>query len=229
MSREARVQYVYSELLKRGLNPVAAAAVTGHLIEESGYFAPDVVAGQRRGDSGTAFGIAQWRGPRLTGLQKFAAARGKPISDINTQIDYIFHEGESGSDLGARRALAQLKNARTLDEATAAFAHFERPSGYSSRNPRNIDTFGKRLSHAQSVLSMFGKGASTPGYGAPPSFDVAPKGDDKIYGFSPNTVKGQNPSNPAYGVGYSDAYGKYNTGRGYTTFAGDPYLEGDPY
>ena len=37
MAMNPRVQHAYNYLMNKGLNPVAAAAITGHLIEESGF------------------------------------------------------------------------------------------------------------------------------------------------------------------------------------------------
>jgi hypothetical protein len=98
-------------------------------------------------DGGIGLGIAGWNGDRLEQLKRFAAARGKSQNDFATQADFIFHEMENG-DAGARRAGEELKNAKTLEEATAAFMHFERPRGYTPDNPRNGDSFAARYANA---------------------------------------------------------------------------------
>src|SRR5207342_708470 len=54
---------IYSSLLDKGYTSTAAAGITGNLWHESGGF------GGGAGDSGTAHGIAQWRGDRWTKMQ----------------------------------------------------------------------------------------------------------------------------------------------------------------
>lgn len=160
----AAAQFAYQRLLSHGVSPAYAAAAVGHLIEESGWFSPDVIAGNRRGDRGTAAYVAQWRGDRLANLQRFARSQNRPI-DLATQIDFIVHEGDAGLDSGAQRWLAEARSGRGgLQDGVAAFAHFERPAGYNVRNPRQIATFGKRLEHANAVAGLVGGAA--PGVGA---------------------------------------------------------------
>lgn len=55
----------------------------------------------------------------------------------------------------AGRAWRALQSAKTVEEATAAFVHFERPQGYTPGNPRNAHNFKGRLKFAKNLL---GKG-----------------------------------------------------------------------
>jgi hypothetical protein len=71
---------------QHGLSPLAASTVVGNLYQESG-FNPSAT-----GDSGSAFGLAQWRLDRQTGLRKFAATQNKPVTDPQVQIDYLVSE-----------------------------------------------------------------------------------------------------------------------------------------
>lgn len=130
---------------RHGLSPIAAAAVAGHGIQESGLRASGAV-----GDKGTAFGIFQWRGDRLDNLKRFAAENGSDWKDFNTQLDFAAWEGEHG-DAGARRAWKELQSAATLDEAVAAWMHFERPAGYTSDNPRGGHGYENRLAAARRI------------------------------------------------------------------------------
>lgn len=184
-------QYVIQRLIAHGIDPMYATAVAGHLIEESGGFDPRVIAGERRGDGGSAGYIAQWRGERLANLEAFARSQGRPL-DLDTQIDFLVYEGRSGLDAGAARWYKQAVSGQgNLADAVAAFAHFERPQGYTSDNPYGIATFEKRLGHANNVAGMAGQVDPSPigspaqpaGRGiATPSF-----GGGDVYGLDPFT------------------------------------------
>lgn len=39
-----------------------------------------------------AYGIASWNGPRQGDLQAFAAKKGLPVDDVNTQLDFVLTE-----------------------------------------------------------------------------------------------------------------------------------------
>jgi hypothetical protein len=130
---------------RHGLSPIAAAAVAGHAVQESGVQSSGAV-----GDKGTAFGVFQWRGDRLVNLKQFAGQQGKDWKDLATQLDFAAWEGQNG-DAGARRAWAELQSAQTLDDAVAAWMHFERPQGYSASNPRGGHGYSSRLSAARRI------------------------------------------------------------------------------
>lgn len=138
-----------------GISPQAAAAIVGHLIQESGLDTKAV------GDGGAAEGLAQWRDARLDELKRFAEGRGKDYQDFDTQIDFLIHEMRGG-DAGARRALEELRSARTLEDAVAAFMHFERPSGYTPDNPRAGHGWENRLANARRIAGVSGPDAVAP-------------------------------------------------------------------
>ena len=181
-------QYVIQRLIAHGISPMYATAVAGHLIEESGGFDPRVIAGERRGDGGTAGYIAQWRGERLANLEAFARSQGRPL-DLDTQIDFLVYEGRSGLDAGAARWYKQAVSGQgNLADAVAAFAHFERPQGYTSNNPYGIATFEKRLGHASNVAGLAGHvGAATMGSSARPAGQglPTPAAGNGVYGLNP--------------------------------------------
>ncbi|KQR30131.1 hypothetical protein ASF91_15045 [Rhizobium sp. Leaf155] len=139
---------------KHGFSPVAAAAVAGHGMQESGFNLDAV------GDQGTAFGAFQWRNERKANLQRFAATRGQDWKNLDTQLDFAVHE-LSTSEQTAGKALA---SATSLDDAVAAFMHFERPQGYSLANPRAGHGYSNRLAYAQSLIGNHseGEGARLP-------------------------------------------------------------------
>jgi hypothetical protein len=117
--------FVNSALIAKGYSPVAAAGIVGNTIHESGVD-PTAV-----GDNGTSGGIAQFHNERLANLKAFAAERGKPASDLQTQVDFIDHELHT-TETGT---LAKLQAAKTPEEAGAAFIDYERPQGWSPQNP----------------------------------------------------------------------------------------------
>ena len=105
--------------IKKGLSPHQAAGIVGNLIQESNLNT------KIKGDSGTSYGIAQWRGDRLIGLKNFAKELGTDISDFKTQLEYIWKELNSTH----KGALNGILNSRNLDEATTAFmSKFEKPN-----------------------------------------------------------------------------------------------------
>lgn len=170
MNAQQRVQTAYAHLINRGLEPMKAAAIVGHLIEESGAFDPNVISGERRGDNGTAAYAPQLRGDRLQNYERYVAERGLNAGDLGNQLDFVLHEGRSGLDAGAARAMKQLDSSTNLRDATAAFSHYERPAGYTLKNPYGIDTFDKRLGHAQKTYGMFGQQQGQPAPQGQPSY-----------------------------------------------------------
>lgn len=141
---------VMSFFQSKGLPPHAAAALAGHAKQESS-FNPGI-----KGDRGASLGLFQWQGGRRRALERFAAARGTSPTDLQTQLEFAWHEMETGADPGARRALQELKSANNLEEAVAAFMHFERPQGYKPGNPRGGHGFNNRLRFAQEFAANAG-------------------------------------------------------------------------
>lgn len=167
----SNVQTVQRRLIELGYSPVQVAGIIGNLQQESGStLNPNVV-----GDSGTAFGIAQWRGPRFQGLQSFAQQRGADWKDPALQADYIHHELNTTE----RRAGEMLRNAKSAEEATKAFIAFERPKGFSWDNPAAGHGWDNRLRNAYSMLSATpetdGTSTVTPDTTNVPSFMKSPE------------------------------------------------------
>lgn len=141
--------YAYQYFLNRGYSPQAAAGITGNLMVESGRFADDVIAGQRRGDQGSAAYAAQWRGERLDGLHNYAKQQGLAPTNLDAQLGYVDHEMRTGSDGGAGVAYRKLQTATTPQEAAQSFmTHFERPNA----NPE-INHIGLRQQYANNLYT----------------------------------------------------------------------------
>lgn len=116
---------IRSGLIQRGLPEHVADGFLMNFKDESGLNpglneAAPIVPGSRGG-----YGLAQWTGPRRVGLEQYAAKLGKPVSDINTQLDYLSDELK-GSEAAAGNAILATK---TPGEAAATIARsFLRPA-----------------------------------------------------------------------------------------------------
>ena len=122
LSMEGRIR---EGLKARGLPEHIANGFIANFKDESNLNpgineAAPVVPGSRGG-----FGLAQWTGPRRKALEAFAASQGKPVDDLNVQLDFLMQE-LSGSEAGAAGAIMSAKNA---PEAAAAIVNsFLRPA-----------------------------------------------------------------------------------------------------
>jgi hypothetical protein len=124
-------------LIARGAPPHVADAFILNFQDESGLnpgineIAP-LVPGSRGG-----FGLAQWTGPRRVALERFAASRGVPPSDLDAQLDYLMTELQGPE----ARAAASIFAAPDVSSAAVAIARdFLRPA------PENLDRRVSRYS-----------------------------------------------------------------------------------
>ncbi|MCL4712156.1 MAG: hypothetical protein KJZ73_13015 [Pseudorhodoplanes sp.] len=135
-------QSAYQFFLGKGYSPAQAAGIVGNLMHESGL-KPD-----QSHDGGSGIGIAGWRLDRRAALQRFATERGKPVTDLQTQLEFVDYELRSSETT----AMAALREAKTPSEAAAAFIHFERPAGYTpSGDLRGAHGYGNRVTLAEHV------------------------------------------------------------------------------
>ncbi len=82
---------IYTQLIAGGMNGVQAAAVMGNMYGESGF---NPTADEE--PAGPGYGLVQWSSPgRKAGLIAYAAAQGKPKSDISAQVGYVLQEYNS--------------------------------------------------------------------------------------------------------------------------------------
>ncbi|WP_181725694.1 phage tail tip lysozyme [Nocardia gipuzkoensis] len=127
---------IYRYLIsKYGLTPAQAAGIVGNMKVESGFNTG--AYNPREG----AIGLCQWLGGRRQNLERFAAARGKPVTDWKTQVDFMMSElrtNESG-------AYGHLRAAQTPAAAAAVFdQYYERSSGAAR---------GERIAYANSLAA----------------------------------------------------------------------------
>ncbi|QIG67263.1 tail tape measure protein [Rhizobium phage RHph_TM3_3_3] len=128
----------------KGLADHQVAGILGNIKAESA-FNPKAV-----GDSGNAFGLYQWNS-RSPALMAAIGGRGN-LGDELAQHKFAYSELMGPES----RAWNALRNAPDVRSATAAFAGFERPQGFSWGNPEGAHNFAGRLDGAEQALSKFG-------------------------------------------------------------------------
>jgi TP901 family phage tail tape measure protein len=128
-----------------GFSHVQAAAILGHMMEES-----TLNTGAWNSKEG-AGGLIQWRKDRLANLKAYAASKGLAVGDPRAQAGFIRHEMLGAEKRPGSRFLATT----TLEEASAALKGYIR---YGSK------TAADRLGHGRNFERQFRNGvpAATP-------------------------------------------------------------------
>ncbi|WP_217354813.1 phage tail tip lysozyme [Ruegeria atlantica] len=124
-------------LQDRGMSPHVAEAFVMNARDESGLRTDinehsPLVPGSRGG-----YGLLQWTGSRRAALEQFAAQRGKPVSDLDTQLDFLVHELQ-GSEAEAGRTILSTRN--RPEAATAIVNDFLRPA--EEHRARRVAQYG---------------------------------------------------------------------------------------
>ena len=133
-----KAKYAYDFFQKKGLESHHAAGIVGNLIQESGNFRDDVIAGTKKGDSGLATGIAQWHGARKDALEEFARSKGMNPYSLDAQLEFVYYEANKRGDLQA------LKTSANPEDAAYIFAkRYERP--------RIVDPY--RINYAKNIYN----------------------------------------------------------------------------
>lgn len=143
-------EYAYSYYIDQGYSPQAAAAIVGHFDHESGFNT------QAIHDKGTGFGVAGWRDEkpgsgRKTKLMQFAQKNRLNPNSLGTQLEFADYELRTSE----KAAGDKLRKAKTLDEANLAMMDYERPQGYSPKNPQAGHGYASRLAKAKSALASY--------------------------------------------------------------------------
>ena len=120
-------QQVFDFYKSKGLSNNAIYGIMGNIAVESGFNTTAV------GDNGTSFGLFQWHDERWKGLKKFALEKGTDTADLQTQLEYSWHELNSTE----KKALNELQNNKnTVSQYAEKFDKlFERSNG-SARSKR---------------------------------------------------------------------------------------------
>lgn len=143
----SNARYAYDYLQRRyNLTPVQAAGVVGNLMQESSMNTGARNPGDGR-DGSDSIGLAQWNGGRAKALHAFAADQKKPVTDLDTQLDFVVHELKTTESAAFNR----LKQADNVHSATAAMIGYERPQGWRADNPTAGHGWGNRLKHANTL------------------------------------------------------------------------------
>lgn len=150
-------------LIQRGYSPHAAAALAGHMLQESGG---NPAAVNR--DEG-ANGLMQWRLDRWEGLQNFAKAQGKSPTDPEVQLDFVGKE-LAGPEKKAGSAFLAAPDVASASAALKPYIRF------------GDDSAGARLNNATSLYAKLNGGpvgalAVDPTNPANPTQSVAAGGD----------------------------------------------------
>jgi hypothetical protein len=115
----------------------------GNLQAESGFNPGIEEKGVTRKDKG--YGLAQWTFGRRTNLENYAAAAGKPASDLGVQLEFLWFEL---NDAYKANTLDVILASSSLEECTYVFlTKFERPADIAGNKPI-------RLGFAQNILNQ---------------------------------------------------------------------------
>jgi len=125
----------------QGFPDTSVAGIVGNLLVESGLNTNAV------GDGGKAYGIAQWRGSRLTDLRKKYPGPTNSYATLNSQLNWIIDEL---NDKESRAKIALSKTSSAEQAAEIFDSTYERSNG-ASREQRKLyakDIYNKILANA---------------------------------------------------------------------------------
>lgn len=137
-----RSKYIQQKLMSMGFTASAAAGVVGNLVQESGLRTDAI------GDNGTSGGLAQWHNERWEALKRFAAARGKDWTDLDTQIEFLAEEMRTSY----ADTYAKMQNAELPEIAGQIMTdEYERPDPASAN-------YGQRIANARAAYEAMKSG-----------------------------------------------------------------------
>ena len=158
---------VWFALKDAGYSEIVIAGIMGNIYQES-HFKADIV-----NSSSGATGICQWLGGRLEGLQKYAASKGVPVTDVDTQIEFLLTEINKGSGPAAGYAYDALlankgyskysfKDQTTIEKAVEAFCWtFGRPGSNEANIPNRVSAAKRYYNEFQGKERPTGGGITT--------------------------------------------------------------------
>jgi peptidoglycan hydrolase-like protein with peptidoglycan-binding domain len=151
-------QNIMKFFIDNGLTVAGAAGIVGNMRVESN-FNPGA-----EGDKGTSYGLVQWHATNKTALFAHAKSVGKPVNDIDMQLEYLWDELTSRF----KTLVSFLKSTTDPRDAAEQFARkFERPAVISKKrmdyaeqyansyDPNNIE--GEKSSDDTENTSLWGK------------------------------------------------------------------------
>ena len=142
--------------IRKGFTKAQTAGLIGNFVVESGSDPINPAAVQYGGGPGR--GLAQWEGSRRTDLYNYAASQGKTWSNLQLQLDFIWHE-LTGKE---RSAYTRIKATTTISSAAVTVRqYYERPSVHADQ---------ARINAANSIHSRYSGGTTPPPAGTETSF-----------------------------------------------------------
>lgn len=177
-------QSIWNYFINKGLPAAGVAGLMGNLYAESGLNPSNLQNScesrygsdldyTKKVDSGihdfandsAGYGLAQWTSSgRKAGLLNLARSRGTSISDLGTQLDFLWNELNSGY----AGVLSILRSASDIKTASNAVLHqFERPANQSASVENVRSSYGQQMmntygSVGYGIGDLFAKGFLSP-------------------------------------------------------------------
>ncbi len=144
-------QGVWDYLTNQGLTEIQAAGIMGNIYRESGFDPAAIESG-----NGIGIGLCQWSFGRRTELENYAASQGKPVSDLQVQLEFLMSEitpSHFNSYYTGVDNYEYFMNASTTDDAVYYFCWgWERPAKWAGE-----ESMAKGQQAASSYYAMFSK------------------------------------------------------------------------
>ena len=138
------VDYVFDFFKRKGLKDYQSCGVLGNIYHES-TFNTGIV-----GDGGTSMGLCQWHKGRLKKLSKYSKMKGKPITDKDLQLGFLWNEITGTHSY----VLKGIRDSTTIKEASFVWASkFE---VCSECGEEDSPTNKKRLKKGEEYLKRYG-------------------------------------------------------------------------
>ena len=139
---EDKTKQALSYFVSKGYTPEVASGIVGNLVHESRLNTG--AEGDKGFKGGSSFGLAQWRGDRLTRLKK---AYGDNWTDFNNQLEFVDWELNNTH----KNAGEMLRRSKNVYDAGRVFSdYYEIPQKkYNENKARQLDV--------NSVASLIGK------------------------------------------------------------------------
>lgn len=147
-------QAAFNYFVGQGMAPHQAAGIVGNLQGESGQgLNPNAVNRGDGRDGSDSIGIGQWNGSRAQALRDYAASKGVPWNDLNTQLEFMHSElrGPEGA------AYKGLMAAQTPEQAGQAMLAYERPKDWNKPGAHP-----ERAQYAARAYAAYGGAPSAP-------------------------------------------------------------------
>ncbi len=173
-------EQIYNFLIGKGMTPAGAAGLMGNLYAESGLKPTNIQNSYEKKlgftdetytaavDSGAygnfvndsaGYGLAQWTyWSRKKALLEFAKARGASVGDLETQLEFLLHE----LNTGYAAVLSVLKTTGSVRAASdAVLLKFERPADQSTAAQERRAGYGQTYYNKYAAGAEKGQGTMT--------------------------------------------------------------------